>query len=121
MHDLSILSFSPLAMSSFANALEKFLYYTVSPLTFFVQASPRGDVVIPRLNSMHREYQNASTNRVTYSCGRITSRNLTSFHQFFGMPFRNIHHQFSFSPSISIMILNVAYESLVEQAVFRKK
>lgn len=113
-------SFSPLAMSSFANALEKFLNYTVSPLTFFVQASPRGDVVIPRSNSMHREYQNASTNRVTYSCGRITSRNLTSFHQFFGMPFRNIHHQFSFPPPILIMILNVAYESL-EQAIFRKK
>jgi len=35
--------------------------------SFFIWALSRRDIVISRSNSIHREYQNASTNRMTYS------------------------------------------------------
>lgn len=76
-----------LVTSSFASALEKFLNYTVSPLTFLCPGfSPRDDVAISRSSCMHPEYQSIFINRVTYSCAAESmSSSLISFHQFFEM------------------------------------
>lgn len=94
-HDLFILFLYQLIMSSFANALEKFVYYTVSPLPSLF-GSPREMLRFP--DRIACKYQTASVNRMTYSCA-VESSNLMSFHQFFEMPFKmsfqNIHHQFS--------------------------
>lgn len=88
-----------LVTSSFASVLEKFLNYTVSPLTFFVQTSPRE--MMPQFMNISIEIHASRISKYIHKSrdlfmrGVILLSHLISFHQFFEMLFQNINLFFS--------------------------
>ena len=107
-----------LVTSSFVNAFEKFLNYTVSPSLF---GHSREEI----LWFLDRIAYIANTKMHPRIAWHIHMRpnHIEQFNVVSSI-FRNtvskIHHQFSFPPLVPTMVLNVAYESLAEQAVFKK-